>query len=329
MGNCDHQKNLITSETDNKIPVVVQKIHYGKTGRHIAASGDIEGCKTIKLGFMVAGKINYIAGPEGSLLKTGQLVASLYSENYSIAKEIADANLNQLRDEYMRLEQMYKQKSVSDGDFSKISNALKVADAQQRLQAKNLADTRLYSPLTGVLLKRNAEVEEIIGTGLPLFIVSDIYKVNVSASIPESELRYLSKKQTANVHVLSLDSTFTGNIVEIGSVADPSTRTFTIKIELENQQLLLRPGMTAEVDITTDSIGEKLFVPVETVLHDIENSSYIYVIDSLKNKAFKRDVALGTITGNDIEIISGLRDGELVVVDGQHKLTNGTTVEVK
>jgi RND family efflux transporter MFP subunit len=329
MSNCNHQKNQITSDEESRVPVTIQKIHYGKVVRHIAASGDIEGYKTIKLGFMVAGKINYIAGPEGSSLKAGQLIASLDSENYSIAKEIADANLNQLRDEYQRLELMYKQKSVSDGDFSKISNALKVADAQQRLHEKNLADTRLFSPFSGVLLKKNAEVGEIIGTGLPLFIVSDIYKVKVSASIPESELRHLSKKQTANVHVLSLDSTIIGRIIEIGSVADPSTRTFTIKIELENQQLLLRPGMTAEVDITTDSISGKMYVPMETVLHDIDNSSYIYIVDSLKNKAFKRKVALGTITGNDIEIISGLRDGELVVVDGQHKLTNGTTVEVK
>jgi Membrane-fusion protein len=151
---CDSHKNKAESNTTDVITVIVQKVQYITTNKLLSVSGDVDGKKTLKLGFMVAGKVNYIAAEEGALIKEGQLLASLDPENYSIAKEMADASLEQTQDEYARLEKMYERKSISASDFSKITHALRVAKAQQRLQAKNLADTRLISPITGILLKK-------------------------------------------------------------------------------------------------------------------------------------------------------------------------------
>ncbi len=170
-------KKSIDKNANEAIPVTVQKLQIVSVNEEISASANIEGNKTVKLGFMVAGKINYIAAEEGATIKVGQLLASLDPENYSIAKEMADANLNQAQDDYNRLSIMHNRKSISESDFSKVSNALKVAQAQQHLQVKNLSDTKIYAPINGVLLKKGTEVGEIIGTGLPLFVVSNIQTV--------------------------------------------------------------------------------------------------------------------------------------------------------
>lgn len=325
---CNVQKN---GHENNAlpVPVLLQKVRYDTVKRSVSVSGTIEGSKTVKLGFMIGGKINYIAGEEGAVLAAGQLLASLDPENYGIAKDIADANLDQTQDEYNRLEQMHERNSISTSDFSKIANALKVSKAQQRLQAKNLSDTKLYSPITGVLLKRGAEAGEIIGAGLPLFAVSNIRTVKVCASVPESDLHGLKLNGMARVLVSSINQVSTGNIVEIGSVADPASRTFTVKIELNNPKLLIRPGMTAEADIFTDSVAKAIIISAETVLHEIDNSSYVFVADLARKQAFKRDIAPGRINGNDIEVISGLQEGDLVVTGGQQKLNNGSSIEVK
>lgn len=325
---CDVPKNSTKNDAP-PTPVLLQKVQSDSVIRTISISGNIEGSKTVKLGFMVAGKINYIAGEEGSLLKEGQLMASLDSENYSIAKDMADANLDQTQDEYSRLQKMHERNSISESDFSKITNGLKVTKSQQRLQAKNLSDTRLYSPISGVLLKKGAEIGEIIGVGLPLFAISNIRTVKVCASVPESDLHYIKLYQKASVLISSLDSTFTGTIVEIGSVADPGSRAFTVKIELNNPKLRIRPGMTAEAKIFTDGLSKEIDVPVETILHEPDNSAYVYVADLTKNQVFKRDVALGRINGNDIEVMSGLQEGDMIVVGGQYKLNNGSLIEAK
>jgi RND family efflux transporter MFP subunit len=257
------------------------------------------------------------------------LLASLDSVNYTIAKDIADANLSQTQDEYDRLTKMHERNSISESDFSKITNSLKIVKSQQQLQAKNLSDTRLYTPISGVLLKKGAEIGEIIGAGLPLFAVSNIRKVKVCASIPESDLHYIRLNQKAEIRISSLDSTFTGTIVEVGSVADPASRAFTVKITLNNPDLLIRPGMTAEVKINTDNLLNVINIPASAVMHELDNSAYVYVADLTKSQVFKRPVALGRLNGNNIDLISGLQENEMIVVGGQQNLNNGSLIEVK
>ena len=187
----------------------------------------------------------------------------------------------------------------------------------------------MYSTISGVLLKKGTEVGEIINTGMPLFVISDIKIVKVNASVPESDLHQLNIGNEAFVYVSSLDSTFTGKIIEIGSVAEATTRTFSVKIELKNPNLLIRPGMTAEIQIKTGRTEQCICIPTESILHDIDNSSYVYVVDFVKNQAFKRKISLGDISGNNVEVNSGLSFGESVVISGQHKLSNGSIITLK
>jgi len=316
-------------QTNTFVPVMGKQIGKISVDQEILASGNVEGRKTVKLGFLVAGKINYIAVNEGGMIEAGQLLASLDSENYKLAKEMADANLDQMQDDYNRLAMMYDRKSVSESDFSKITNGLKAARAQQKLQNKNLSDTKLYSPIKGVLLKKGVEVGEIIGAGLQIFAVSDISMIHVNASVPESDLRLIKTGSTASVYISSLDSTFSGRVVEIGSLAEPTTRSFTVKIELANPKLVIRPGMTAEVKIATGQKAEILAVAGEAVLRDLDNTSYVFIADPAKKQAFKRKISLGRMRGSSIEVTSGLAQNEWVIVGGQHKINDGSFIELK
>lgn len=309
--------------------VIAQKIEKKTVAGVIAVSGNIEGSKTARLGFMVSGKINYIAAREGAMIEKGQLLASLDPENYRIAKEIADANAAQIQDEYDRLNLMHERGSISESDYSKISNGLKMARAQQRLHTKNLAETRLYSPFRGVLLKRGVEVGEIIGAGLPLFGVSDIRLVHVNASVPETDLRFIKMGVKAKIVVPSIDSAFTGQVIEVGSLAEPTTRAFSVRMEVRNPDGTLRPGMTAEIQIPSGRQEEVIRVPGEAVLRDMDNTAYVFVVDEVKRRAFRRKISLGKIDENGIAVAAGLVQGELVVVGGQHKLQNGSLVALK
>lgn len=325
---CNSNKTA-NEQTTLPIPVVTKQVMKISIDKEISASGNIEGNKTARLGFLVAGKINYIAGDEGSTIGAGKLLASLDPESYRIARDMADANLAQVQDEFNRLSIMHERKSLSDGDYAKISNALKVAKSQQQLQNKNLLDTKLYAPFKGVLLKKGPEIGEIIGAGMPLFVISDIHTVKVIASIPETDLQQVKIGSEAQVYISSIDSALTGKVIEVGSVSEPTTRSFNVKIQLKNPRLIIRPGMTAEVKITSGKKTEILAVPAEAVLRDLDNSAYVFVADEKKKQAFKRKVSLGQITGNNIEIASGLNINEIIVTGGQHKLENGSSVTLK
>jgi len=294
----------------------------------VSVSGNIEGNTTVKLGFLVAGKVNYISGNEGDNISKGQLIASLDPTSYSIAKGLADVQVNTASDEFGRLKILHERGSLSESDFSKIGFSLEQAKLQQQLQQKNLSDTRLYSPIGGVLLKRQAEVGEIISVGLPLFVIADIRKVKVLAYVPEGELHEIRIGQAANVRISALDKTFTGKVMEVGSAADATSRAFTIKIEIENPGLIIRPGMIAEASITTNTEKQVILLPAECIQQDLANQNFVFVVDSAQNKAFRRRVSLGNMVDNKIEIVSGLSGKEVVVTGGQKRLSDGSPITI-
>ena len=223
---------------------------------------------------------------------------------------------------------MHDRTSVSESDFKKISFALDEAYTQQRLQGKNLSDTKLYSPISGVLLKKLAETGEITGVGNPILVIADISTVKVNAYIPENELHNIQLGQKATVQISALDSSFQGKVTEVGSAADPSSRAFTIKVEVPNPKLLIRPGMVAEIKLSSKESHAAITVSAEAVLHNTNEESYVYVIDPEQKKAFIHNVSTGQLVDNRIEITNGLNNGNIIVTGGQQKLSNGAFVTI-
>lgn len=311
------------------IPVRIERVKPSTVSNVLRVSGNVEGNTTVKLGFLVGGKINYIFGKEGQSVYRNQLVASLEPTNYLIARQLADVQVGTTSDEFNRLKILHDRKSLSESDFTRIEFALQQAKLQQQLQQKNLADTRLWSPIEGVLIKKSAEVGEIVGAGAPEFVISDIQKVKILAYIPEDELHLVKTGQVANVLISALDRTFTGRVVEIGSAADETSRAFTIKIEIVNPEQLIRPGMIAEASILTNSSAQMTLVPAEAIINGLDNQQYVYVVDSAQNKAFRRKISLGKLMDNKIQVTEGLSTGDLVVEEGQNKLTDGAAITLK
>ena len=310
------------------IPVITGTVIKTNIRDGISLSGNVEGSKTVRLGFLVAGKIDFIAVNEGEKVLKGQLLASLDPASYTIAKELAEIQVNQVQDEYERLKIMHDRNSLSASDFAKISFGLQQVKAQLKLHAKNLSETKLYSPIDGVLLKKLAEAGEITGAGIPVIVVSDIHKIKANAYIPENELHKIKLGQTAEVTITSLDKIYEGKITEVSSLADPASRAFSLKIEVENPGMLIRPGMIAEVKILTGQNKEMLMIPVEALLHDFNGLNYIYSVDTVKMKAFRRNITTGKLINDHIEVLSGINQKEILVRGGQQKLVDGSPVSI-
>jgi RND family efflux transporter MFP subunit len=328
LASCGAKEKTTDVPHDTTIPIVTEAVQSTTSGSALAVSGNVEGFKTVHLGFLVGGKINYIAAEEGQMLSRGQLAATLEPTNYSLAKQSADVQVQQLTDDYNRLKIMHDRTSVSESDFKKISFALDEAYTQQRLQGKNLSDTKIYSPVSGVLLQKLAETGEITGVGNPILVIADISTVKVNAYIPENELHNIQLGQQATVEISALDTSFQGKVTEVGSAADPSSRTFTIKVEVSNPKLLIRPGMVAEIKLSSKESHPAITVSAEAVLHNTNEESYVYVVDQKQKKAFIHKVSTGQLVNNQIEIISGLNSGDVIVTGGQQKLSDGSLVTI-
>ncbi|QLE01534.1 efflux RND transporter periplasmic adaptor subunit [Galbibacter sp. BG1] len=314
------------SEKNNPPEIKVLPLQTDTQPVVISLSGNAEGSKTLRLGFMVAGRVNYVAINEGESINKGELLASLDATDYEIGLEAANGKLMEVQDKYDRLKIMYDRNSISEADFVEVKAGLQQAKAQQKLIAKNVENTKIYAPISGVLLKKGVSEGEIIDKGMPVFGLSDIDEVKIVATVPENEVNKIKMGEKAEITVYALDTVVQGEIIEIGKAAEATTRTYTAKINIENPDHRILPGMIADIKINTPSEQEILTISGNTILKDPDNNSYVFVLDEYKNKVFRRDISIGSLYGDKIQITSGLKKGDLLVTEGHRDLQDGMLV---
>lgn len=322
-------RNSGQNATNQPTPVFIQKAQNVRKFFMISASGNVEPMHKVNLGFMVAGKISQVYVHEGDHVKVHQLIATLDPSDYKYALQIADADLKKADDAYKRLKMMYDKNSLTPSNFVKVSATREAARAQYDLRKKQLRDTRLYTPMSGIVAKRGVDPGEIVGKGMPLFSIMDTDSVKISVAVPESEIGKVKKEEFAEVKIPAVDSTFTGKVIMVGVLADPASRTYTVKIAVPNPDLILRAGMIAEAKIHTAQKINMITVPGEAIVHSPDGIPYLFVVNPTNHRVYKRRVYVGDLIDRDLQITSGIKAGELIVTGGQFRLRDGMKVKIK
>lgn len=207
------------------------------------------------------------------------------------------------------------------------SNAqIEASDALLDAAKTNLNDTVLTSPINGVVLQKISETGETIGEGYPVVAIGDISNVWAEIGVTDETVNRLQKGQQAQVYVYGLNEYVTGVVDEINSLADSTTRTFPVKIRIDNADGKLKPGMVCRAEIAMDNV-ESIFVPIDSVIHFAEGSA-VFVLNE-DNTVSKTAVTTGEITGDKIQVYTGLQSGDTLVIKGQFTLHDGDTVQIE
>jgi membrane fusion protein (multidrug efflux system) len=321
---------LSTADPDSvRTPVTVMAMTHSTGNDRLSFSGSTEAKTTVNLGFMVGGRVSRVLVEEGTTVSKGQLIADLETTDYALALDIANANLQKVQDEFDRLTILQGRGSLPASDHVKVTASLNEIKARQKQAVKSLNDSRLYSPISGIVSRKGTNPGEVISPGMSLFSIVDINPIRVVVAVPESEIGQVRIGQPAKVEIPALGSSFSGTVRIIGPVADPNTRSYTIKIDLPNPHFLIRGGMIATAALPSSHKASGLLLPAEAVLHDIDLTTYVFIADRAKNTAFKRKILVGALYDNKIEVGSGLNENELVVIGGQQKIQDGSLIQIK
>lgn len=201
---------------------------------------------------------------------------------------------------------------------------LKMAEASMDYADSNVRDTIIYSPVNGVVLKKLAEAGEAIAAGYPTVVIGQVDRVWIETGVPDGDISSLRTGQKAEVYVYGMDKTYEGIVDEITSLADTKTRTFSVKILVDNTSGELKSGMISRVDVKMHE-SEKLLVPLSSIIQ-MSTGPVLYIYSDEKQTAVRRTVETGEITGEHIEITGGLEYGEKVIVEGQSVIRDGDRV---
>ncbi len=256
----------------------------------------------------------------GDRVRKGEKLAAMEAINLTQAKlQMQNDSL-----EFVRTDNLYKAGGVSQS----VWDARKMAYSISYENYMNLLEnTMLVSPISGIVTARNYDKGDMYNMGAPLFVVEEIRPVKLKINVSEKLFKNVKKGMTVDVKLdVYGDETFKGVVSLVYPTIDPATRTFPVEVKIENASEKVRPGMFAKVTMAYGTASHVVVPDMAVVKLSGSGDRFVYVVED--GKVVFKKVELGRRFDTEYEIVGGLNSGDVVVVEGHNRLTNGAAVEI-
>ncbi len=281
--------------------------------------GNVEGYAVNNITPQQPRRITRVLVDVGDRVSAGQKVAEL--DNSSLAQ--AKAQYENAKTSFERSDELYKFGGESKAAWESVKTQYEVA----KLTYENLLEnTTLVSPISGVITARNYDNGDMVG-GQPIFVVQQISPAKVIINVSENLYSYLKKGMPVSIELDAIpEQTFEGKIHRITPSIDAATHTFPVEIIIPNGKEQIKPGMYARVTMKYGT-RPNVVVPDRAVVKMLGSGDrFIYVYKADGTVSYQK-VELGRRMQDKYEILSGIADGDEVVVTGQAALKDGMAVE--
>lgn len=329
LAGCQSNRNKTTG--DRSVKVKVMQVLTDKSISSGYFSGTVEEENGTTLSFSVTGTVEKVHFHLGQHVAKGQLLATLDPASMQSSYNAAKASLEQAEDSYRRMKELHDRGSLPEIQWVEVQSKLRQARSMEEIAGKSLKDCNLYAPFSGVISEKSVEVGQNVMPGLAVgkLVTAGLLKVKIA--VPETEIAAVALRQKAEISVPALgDKQFTGIVVEKGIVANPLSRSYDVKIRVEDAGDGLMPGMVTEVTLETGAntaeAPARCIIPANIVQLDEKNNYFVWV--DKDGKASKQIIGCGEFTANGVTVLSGLQSGARVIVEGQQKICEGTALTI-
>ncbi len=352
----------LKKSSGGEVAVQAEDVKRGDITQVVSASGKIEPETKVQISANISAEIIGLYVEEGDPVRKGQLLVVLDSTKYRAAverasstKKSAEATLRKSQNDYKRAKDLYNQNLTSSAQLEDAEANLKLAESQLEQavasldQAKDdLIKTKLYSPLNGTVTLLNKEVGEIaLGSMFQsdvIMVVSDLSQMRVLAEVDENDVVLVAEGDTTDIEVDAIpDTTLRGIVSERAYTATTRGRgtqeevtNFEVKIRIIDKVEELRPGMSATVDIRTETRYNVIQVPIQAVT--VRSPKEVYSSDgeeengdsNSEEKSEHQDEASNVPKSEElIEVVFVIEDGTAKVIPVNTGIANDTHIEIK
>jgi RND family efflux transporter MFP subunit len=321
---CGSQKSAEPAESATQVEVAKPKVttavvHIQDVVMTSTFTGNVEGFAVNNITPQQPRRITRVLVDVGDRVSAGQKVAEL--DNSSLAQ--AKAQYDNAKASFERSDELYKFGGESKASWEAVKTQYEVA----KLTYENLLEnTTLVSPISGVITARNYDNGDMVA-GQPIFVVQQISPAKVIINVSENLYSYLKKGMPVSIELDAIpEQTFEGKIHRITPSIDAATHTFPVEIVIPNGKEQIKPGMYARVTMKYGT-RQNIVVPDRAVVKMLGSGDrFIYVCKADGTVSYQK-VELGRRMQDKYEVLSGIADGDEVVVTGQSALKDGLAVE--
>jgi RND family efflux transporter MFP subunit len=324
------------------------QIVYASGGtRQRSFSGVAQSSVQTALSFKVGGTIQRLPIKVGDQVRVGQSIAELDPKDYELQMEDAQAGLERAQAEarnaesnYQRTRALYENRNASRNDLDAArsgseSSKAAVTSAHKKLELARLQldYTKLTAPLAGAIANVQVEVNENVRSGQTVALLEAGSTLEVQVGIPGVLIARIREGDRVSVRFDAIPGrSFPASIREVGVATTGGATTFPVKARLDEADASIRSGMAAEVTFTfaTGESGEHFYVPPVAVGED-RSGRFVFVVAPQGGSvgvAQRRNVTVGELTQEGLEILNGLADGDLLVTAGVSRISDGQQVRL-
>jgi RND family efflux transporter MFP subunit len=302
-------------------------VEVGTIARRVTVSGVVEPIRAVGINSQISGAILAVEALEGDVVRAGTVLARLDDRELRAQVASAAASHELALASFQRSERLRERQVITAAEYDRDRAALAAAEAQLEQLQTRLGYTTIRAPITGVVTEKSIEAGDIVGVQTRLFTLADVDTMVVRVQVSELDVVQLHPGDAVAVALDAFPGQpLTGRIRRIFPAADPSTRLVPVEIALRQEgERLARSGFLARIELALGARNNVLLVPASAVVGDAGSAAVFIVQDGT---ALRRSVRTGLNSEGRVEILSGIKAGDPVVIAGNNGLRDGAEVRV-
>ncbi|NLT51915.1 MAG: efflux RND transporter periplasmic adaptor subunit [Ignavibacteria bacterium] len=309
------------------VPAVDVKIMTGsKLENNVFSNGTLLSNEEVELKSEISGKIIAINFEEGSFVKKGQILVKINDAELQATLKKNKARLTLAADKEFRYKQLLEKNLTSQSEYDIANEELNSVKADVEYTEAMIAKTEIHAPFDGIVGLRSVSPGSLISPDKIIAKLQSINPIKVDFSLPQKYYEIMKAGKKISVKLSSTGKEYIGKVYAVEPKIEQETRTIKARAYVPNERRELAPGAYAEVNILLEEYQKTLMVPSDVVFPDISGEMlYVY-----KNgTAVQQKVHTGIRTEKDIQILSGIKEGDTIIVSGIIQLRPGTPVKIK
>ena len=324
-------------------PVKVAIVAAAPRGRTLTYSGVVRPRIESALAFRVPGKIVVRLVNVGDRVEVDQVIARLDETDLKLAENAARAAVAAARsrrdvakDNLERANVLLPKAIISQAAYDTRRNeleaavaALDSAEAQLRQAVNAVGYATLRADKAGIVTAVTGEPGQVVGAGQAVITLAEAGETEIAVAVPEQDAGRFAIGQTAKITLWAGPRvSISGRIREIAGQSDPASRTYAVRIAVEEPPQTMRLGMTASVALTIDENAAPLVVPLTAVTESDGGGTVAFVVDAASKVVRKTAVSVGGVAEGGVQIAGGLQAGDMVVTAGVQFLRDGMRIRL-
>lgn len=300
--------------------VAVERVKRGRLYDVVEALGTALANESVTMTAKVTDTVRRVNFEDGDFVDAGTVLVELTNQEEEAALAEARANLDDAESQLRRLEDLSARGLTAASELDVARSRAAAVQARLNSVVARLRDRLIQAPFSGVLGFRQVSPGTMLSPNTPITSIDDISIIKLDFTVPETFIGAMAQNAKVVAKSVSFPGReFDGTVRTVGSRVDPVTRAVTVRAHIENEDRALRPGMLLTVEVVT---GERdaLVVP-EGAVFQVQNRAYVYRADG--DVARQQQIEIGGRRFGVVEVLGGLDEGDLIVVEGIVKLREG------